>query len=471
MHSTRLRYVHRISLLVITLMLAFTGCRSGGGEMTAVPGQKQAPQFKPGINFMSPQQDVEIGRRNAMQIERQMRMMADPTVQQYISNLGQRLAAKAPGEKFPYQFKVVDTKEVNAFALPGGFLYVNRGAIESARNEAELVGVMAHEVSHSALRHGTSQMSKQMVAEKGLAAVAAIFSGRDGSLPGEAVGMLGSGALNMFFLKFGRTAEKQADITGAQIMASAGYNPRALGGFFETLMKMGGPRPPEMMSDHPDPGNRIKYLNELIPKLSIAPNAITDTPEFQQIRARLRGIPAGQSRQLARQNSGGQMARPQPPAAQMATMRDPSGSYQIAIPANWQQITEGDQLIFAPQGAAGRTNTGLVVTHGLFVGAAANQIRDLGQAAKIFVEGLLQDNPEMQPLGQFNQTQIGNRTALYIPVGGESPVTGLPERDVIVMTLLPDGRLFYVVLISPADEAQNYQQAFEQILGSIQFAR
>jgi Zn-dependent protease with chaperone function len=460
---------------LLALTLAFnvllSGCRSGGGNV-GVPGQKQAPQFKPGFNLMSPQQDIAIGKQNAMQIERQMRLLPDQEVQRYISAIGQKLAAKAPGEKFPYQFKVVDTKEVNAFALPGGFLYVNRGAIEAARNEAELAGVMAHEVSHSALRHGTSQMTKQIVAEKGLQLAAAILSSRDngGGMSGQMIGMLGSGALNLAFLKFGRTAEKEADITGAQIMASAGYNPAAMAGFFETLLKMGGPRPPEMMSDHPDPGNRVKYLNELVPKLSVAPNAITDTPEFQRIRARLRGLPAGASRQLARQAPSTEVARPPAPSSQMATLTAPDQSYQLAIPSNWQQITDGELLVFAPQGAAGRSENGLVVTHGVFVGTLAVEGNDSARLHQAFIEMQLRDNPEMQPLDSPKQTEIGGLPAIYTPIGGNSPVTGRPERDVIVTTVLPNGKLFYIVLISPVDEAQSYNNAFQQLLGSIRFA-
>src|SRR5581483_5519868 len=441
-----------------------------------VPSQKQAPQFKPGFNLLSPQQDVEIGRRNAMQVERQMRMLADTEVQGYIRNIGAKLSAKAPGEKFPYQFKVVETKEVNAFALPGGFLYVNRGLIEAAQNEAELAGVMAHEISHAALRHGTNQISKQMVAEKGLGIAAAILGGSDDNqsgLSGQLVAMLGSGALNLAFLKFGRTAEKQADITGAEIMAAAGYDPHAMPAFFQTLLKLGGPRPPEMLSDHPDPGNRVQYLNELIPKLSVSPNAVADTPAFQQVRAKLRGMPAVDSRQLARQPAPTEVARPEPPSSQVAKLTAPDGSYQIEIPSNWQQITDGDHLVFAPKNAAGKTEEGLVVTHGMFIGTfdLPQQLKgNLGEATKAFIKLQLESNPEMQQQDDIKQTTLGGRAALYSPVGGTSPITGRPERDVIVTTILPNGRLFYLVLISPVDEAQTYSGAFEHALGSIRFA-
>ena len=148
-----------LSFLVFAL-LAGQAC-SGGGQLVAPPGSKSQPKFKPGINFFSPEQDIEMGRQSAEQILRETPMLDDPQISNYVSQLGAKLAAKAAGEKFPYQFRTVATKEINAFALPGGYLFVNAGAIAAARNEGELAGVMAHEIAQAALRHGTSQESKQ----------------------------------------------------------------------------------------------------------------------------------------------------------------------------------------------------------------------------------------------------------------------------------------------------------------------
>src|SRR5262245_61915986 len=121
--------------------------------------------LKPGWNLFSPEQDVEVGRQTAQEAERQLPMLRDAQAQAYIDALGKRLASKAPGEKYPYQFKIVDDKNINAFALPGGFVYVNRGTIEAADNEAQLAGVIAHEIGHVALRHGTNQVSKAYIAQ------------------------------------------------------------------------------------------------------------------------------------------------------------------------------------------------------------------------------------------------------------------------------------------------------------------
>ncbi len=457
------------------LIAGFILSACGGGSQMPVRGQEQAPQFKSGFNLMSPQQDIAIGRQNAAQVEREMRVLPDPEVQNYINVVGKKLAAVAPGEKFPYQFKVVDVKEINAFALPGGFLYVHSGAIVAAKNESELVGVMAHEISHAALRHGTHQMSQQMAAEKGLGIAASIFGGDGRSLSDAALGAVASGGLQLAFLKFSRTAEKQADITGAEIMAAAGYDPHGLGSFFKTLLTEGGARQPQILSDHPDPGNRIQYLNELLPKLKLAQNPVVDTPEFQQVKARLRGLPGGGTvhRQAAPQNK--QTARPPAPSPQQVGMRAPDNSYEISAPSNWKTIiSDNAHLILAPDGAAGKTESGsLVVTHGMFVGTEAlpNNLRDLNTAAKAFLELQLRDNPGMQLADNPKQTTLGGLPAIYAPIKGDSPITGRQERDIICTVILPNGKLFYVILISPVDEAQSYSQAFEQTLASLKFGR
>ncbi len=461
-----------LTIFILITSLILSSCNRG--SKAPVLGQEQAPQFKAGFNLMSPQQDIEIGRKNAAQVEREMRVLPDPVVQNYLNTIGKRLAAVAPGEKFPYQFKVVDVKEINAFALPGGFLYVHTGAIAAAKNESELVGVMAHEIAHSALRHGTHQMTQQMVAEKGLGLASAILNGGERGGLGDAVlGSAASGGLNLLFLKFSRTAEKQADITGAAMMASAGYDPRGLGSFFKTLLA-DGPRQPQIISDHPDPGNRIQYLNDLLPKLKMAANPVVDTPEFQQIKARVSGLRGGTAvrRQAA---SNGQLARPPAPSPQQAGLRAPDNSYQLSVPNNWKMIeTGGDLVIFAPEGAAGKTETGgVVVTHGMFVGTAGlpANVRDLGSASKAFIELQLKDNPGMRILDNPKQTTLGGLPAVFAPIGGESPITGRDERDVICTAILPDGRLFYLILISPVDEAQAYNQAFEKTLASLAFGR
>jgi predicted Zn-dependent protease len=161
--------------------------------------------LKPGWNMFSPQQDIEVGQQVSLDAERQLPMLNNSRVDNYVNNLGRRLSAKAPGEKYPYQFKVVNDRTINAFALPGGPTYINRGVIEAADNESQLAGVMAHEISHVALRHGTNQASKASAAQVPLA----ILGGMLGSNSTKAVlAQLGASfALNSILLKYSRTAE------------------------------------------------------------------------------------------------------------------------------------------------------------------------------------------------------------------------------------------------------------------------
>ena len=176
-------------------------------------------QVKAGFNLFSPQQDIEIGKQSALEAEKQLQLIRDGRVLEYLNRLGQRLSEQAPGERYPYTFKLVNAAEINTFALPGGQIYVNRATIEAAQSEAELAGVIAHEISHVALRHGTHQASKAYLAQAGLGVLGGLLgAGSAGAIIG-AVGDLG---LNTLFLKYSREAETQADVVGAQIMARAG---------------------------------------------------------------------------------------------------------------------------------------------------------------------------------------------------------------------------------------------------------
>ena len=183
--------------------------------------------LKPGWNMFSPQQDVEVGQQVSPDAERQLPMLNNSRVDNYVNNLGRRLAAKAPGEKYPYHFKVVNDRAINAFALPGGPIYINRGVIEAADNESQLAGVLAHEISHVALRHGTNQASKASAAQLPLA----ILGGMIGSNSTKAVlAQLGASfAVNSILLKYSRSAESQADIMGTQVLYDSAYDPRAMG--------------------------------------------------------------------------------------------------------------------------------------------------------------------------------------------------------------------------------------------------
>src|SRR3990172_6622109 len=246
-------------------------------------------QLKPGWNMFSPKQDVEVGQQTSRDAERQLPMLNNSRIDNYLNNLGRNLAAHAPGEKFPYQFKGVNDRAINAFALPGGFLYINRGVIEAADNESQLAGVMAHEISHVALRHGTNQASKAYVAQVPLAILGGVLgSGSTGAV----LAQVGAGfAVNSLLLKYSRDAERQADALGTQILYDSGYDPRAMAQFFEKIQA--GGRLPDFFSSHPNPENRTKLVNMEVDRLGGNPrDSRTDSNDFRDITRYAQSRPA-----------------------------------------------------------------------------------------------------------------------------------------------------------------------------------
>ncbi|MFL6209642.1 MAG: M48 family metalloprotease [Pyrinomonadaceae bacterium] len=465
--------------LISAALLAQLACGGlGGGGSQPTTGAQPAPHFKPGFNLFTPEQDVEVGRQSAQQVAQQVPLLNDGAVVNYVRNLGAKLAAKAPGFKFPYQFNVVATKDINAFALPGGFVFINAGAIAAAKNEGELAGVMAHEITHVALRHGTNQASKAYIAQKGLGAISKIFGGRDSDL-GQVVGSIGGLGANVVFLRFGRTAESQADLEGARIMADAGYDPRDMANFFKSLEQQGGPRVPEFLSDHPDPGNRIASINAELPSLNVSKNPVHDTPAFDQVKARLTGGAAGALRSSQEPERKGPSdpnnvpgeagARPAPPANEMREYQARDGSFAFQYPANWDGLTSDDEtnLIFAPKGAYGDLNGSTVVTHGLFVGAVAPGANDLAQATEAFVQQQIDANPDFKLARRPERINFNGREGYVTVVAGPSPVTSTIEIDAIYTTATGDGRLFYLIAIAPEDEYKTYQPSFDHIISSL----
>lgn len=254
---------------------------------------------KPGLNLFKKEQDVQLGKEAASQVEKQFEVIHDPRLQQYIDALGGKLARSRYASDFPYTFKVVADESINAFALPGGPMFVHTGLIKEAESEAQLVGVMAHEMSHVALRHGTNQASKANLIQ-----LPALLAGQvaGGSLLGSlAQAGVGLGA-NSVLLKFSRSAESQADYNGALIMSDAGYNPIELARFFEKLEAQSGKqgRAAEFFSSHPNPGNRVQAIEALIPQLPPRQYSEGDVRGFQQAHAIVMKLPPAKPRATAK---------------------------------------------------------------------------------------------------------------------------------------------------------------------------
>jgi len=220
------------------------------------PGEPLRPS---GLNFFSPQQDVQLGQEAAAEVRKQVVVVPNQFLQDYIRRIGRRLAMPPEAGDWPFNFTVVLDPNINAFALPGGPMFVNSGTIVNAGNEAQIAGVMGHEMSHVILRHGTKQASKANLLQIPVMLAGAIVG--NGSLLGELTKIgIGVGA-NSILLKYSRDDESEADALGTHLMAEAGYNPIELAHFFQTLEAHGGSRPLQFLSDHPNPGNREQAID------------------------------------------------------------------------------------------------------------------------------------------------------------------------------------------------------------------
>ena len=232
----------------------------------SVTGLVAQTVIKPPKNKYTPTQDVELGREAAAEVRKKYPIIHDERIAGYLNRLGDRLVTAAPPELnepvYEYSFTPVNLQEINAFALPGGPMFVNRGMFDAAGSEGEVAGVMAHELSHVLLRHGTANATKAENPWLQLGQIAGAVGGAMvGGAAGAAITQGGQFGLGTVLLRYSRDFEKQADLLGAQIMARAGYDPRALARMFETIeadAKKSGGGNPQWLSSHPDPGNRTQ---------------------------------------------------------------------------------------------------------------------------------------------------------------------------------------------------------------------
>lgn len=217
------------------------------------------------LTLVSEAREIEMGREYDKQIVAEMGLYPDPALQAYVQELGSRLAAKSERPNLPWTFRVVDDPVVNAFALPGGFIYITRGILAHLGSEAELASVIGHEIGHVTARHSVNQLSRAMVAQVGLGAASILVPqvGEYSQLAGAALGLL--------FLKYGRDDERQSDELGLRYMRSAGYDPREMAGVFQMLARVsaasGGGRAPEWLSTHPNPENRYERISAQVARL------------------------------------------------------------------------------------------------------------------------------------------------------------------------------------------------------------
>jgi predicted Zn-dependent protease len=239
-----------------------------------------------GVNFYSIEKEIALGKQMAQEVERQAKIVDDPIIAEYVNRVGQNLVRNSDA-KVPFTIKVIDAEDINAFALPGGFFFVNTGVLMNADNEAEMAGVMAHEIAHVAARHGTRQATRGEIAQVASIAPMIVLGGWAGYGAYQAMGLL----VPMGFLKFNRNFESEADMLGLEYIYKAGYDPTAFVDFFEKVQSLEKTKPGTMsklFSSHPPTDDRIKHSQETIQKyLKAKPEYVVNTSEFNDVKARV----------------------------------------------------------------------------------------------------------------------------------------------------------------------------------------
>jgi Zn-dependent protease with chaperone function len=458
----------------------------------STPLQAQPTQVKPGFNIFSEQQDVEIGRQSAAEAERQFPLLSDRRVESYVSEIVRRLAAAAPGAKYPYQVRVVNASDINAFSLPGGYMYVNRGLIEAARSEPELAAVLAHEMAHVALRHGTHQASKAYMTQAGIGILGGLL-GRGGN-PSQIFQVLGGLGMNAMFLKFSRDDEYQADTVGAQIMARADYDPRAMADFFQILRNEQRSNPSRMaqfFSDHPAPADRETRIRQEAQRIGAVASS-REVGGFAQVQAQLRGMGRAPSMQeIARgqvprndgsRNAGNGTYAPagqiEPPSSRLATYRQRDGFFSIQYPDNWRpyQPDNGYGVTIVPNGGVVDTGNGqqsiiygVIVNHyDPFQARNSRRAATLDEATQDIVSQMTQSNAYLRSNGSRRRETIAGAPALSQVLSGRSPVTGEEERVTVFTRELPDGHVIYSLFIAPGREYATMAPVFSQMVRTLQ---
>ena len=437
----------------------------------------------PDRNSYSLADDIKLGQQAVAEAKKQLPMLNDGRVDAFVENVGAHLATAIASELrhagFRYTFDVVNQKEINAFALPGGPMFLNRGMIEAARSEAELAGVMAHEIAHVALRHGTAQATKGQKFEIG-AVAGQILGAIVGGAAGSAISQGSQLGLGTYFLKYGREYERQADLMGAQIMARAGYDPREMANMFKTLEAKGGRSGPEWLSSHPNPGNRSEAIVKEASMLRVEGNG--DSGQFQSIQSRLAGMsPAYTAEQIAKgkATSGGRpvgtgsprVVHVEPPASSHRTYQ-PSNFLSISVPTNWNAVAaSAGSVTYAPDGGfVEGDNGGSAFTHGVQVGVVQGGGGNLQQDTQQLLQILTRANPNLRAAGKSRRETIGGRQGLTTPLSNVSPVTGEREYVVLSTTQLRDGVLLNIIGVAPESEAKTYEKTFRHVRQSLQIA-
>ncbi len=435
----------------------------------------QRTQFKPGWNFYSAQDDIQLGKQVAVDAEKQLPSCNAPKVDAYLTELGKQLIAKLPtgGVQYPWEFHCVNDKEINAFALPGGYVFVNRGAIEASDNESQLAGVMAHELAHVVLRHGTEEATKAQAAQGFVGILGAILGGNAGGALLTELGRFSAGGV---LLRNSRSAETEADVMGTQVLYDAGYDPRALAQFFEKIeTESKGKNPPEFFSDHPSPELRVERVQEEINKLGGLPAKMKrDSAEFEAIKREVMALPV---MKVAMPSAGGYVPKPAgpppPPSANFAEYK--TSACTMKYPDNWTKYGEKNNVSFVPDGGLMEGENGQGgLAYGVIVNVTKVQgdpgdAKALENATNELIKTLQKDNPKMKIARGPGHLRLNGQPGLSTYLSNESPAGG-EETDWLITVIRPDG-LLSIVCVAPQKDYEKYDKTFALILDSVRLAK
>lgn len=429
---------------------------------------KKRPLPRPGFNLFSKEQDIEIGREFARQVEQQMIVVQNRELTDYINRIGQRLVERGGLEKYPYFFKVVQEDSINAFALPGGPMYVHTGLIRAVENEAQLAGVLAHELAHVVLRHGTSQATKAQFTQ-----LAALLAGSmvGGGITGQLAQLgIGLGA-NSVLLKYSRSAESDADLLGAYTMARAGYNPVEMARFFEKLEAERKGKTPKLVeiftASHPNPGNRVRAIEEQLPYM---PRGEYNAQEgdLKKIQAIVEKLPEAKRKE---QGSAAPAALPRAPKPERVSVSQRMQSYRgdgfrIEYPDNWKVArNEGGITIAPPEGVVeGFVGYGVLIRKERM----PNRMVSLERDTQTLIDTMVRRESNMRVLDQPQRVVVGGRRGLVTRLSADSPFGGLREVDVLVTADL-ETELFWIVCVAPLPDYPSFEPLFQQMVRSITF--
>lgn len=472
--------------------------------------QSNSPAFPdPGKTSMTKENQHALGMEVAQKVYEQMPVLPDTAPEsQYIRQLGQKLVATIPQEhSWPFEFHVIPQKEINAFALPGGQMFINVGTITAAKNEAELAGVMGHEMAHVYMQHSAKQASKAQTTSILSGIASAVLNGTVGDRAGGLVGQLGTMGIQMgtqgLMMKYSRNDESQADAVGTVILYKAGYNPQGMVDFFKTMGSQGGSHPPQFFSSHPNPENRQQAVAKQIANWPAAEYAessadfATVHEHAMQVKAYSaaeiqQGSKSGQWGALNQQNgaslqSGNSVFPTRSTVESMKTpeaiplaevlpstkmVNDNLGAMKIDHPENWQVTLpeqEGQFVTIAAPKAM--TNRGLgygVLLNGLK--APAGQIDHI--TGKLIET--MQEKNELQKMSETEPITVGGIEGRSTLLQSPSPfpdANGQPqkEKDWLVTVQLKDGTFIFIIFLAPETDFDQFQPTFEAMVKSARF--